>query len=158
MIMYHHALPVLTQRCQDISQLADSSISRTHTDPGRTWLPHRSSRVRRTLLLTTIMVTMDKFSRAVKLILIPALPTALEAVELNFQHLFCYFGIPEDMVSNGAHSLQSMERVYGKIRVRVNERLNIIYEPSAPINKTTGPGTFHGWSMPRILFVTPLLS
>lgn len=47
---------------------------------------------------TTIMVTMDRFSRAVKLIPLPSLPTSLETAELMFQCLLFYYGIPEDIL------------------------------------------------------------
>ncbi|KAL0187826.1 hypothetical protein M9458_014925, partial [Cirrhinus mrigala] len=44
---------------------------------------------------TTILVLVDHFSKACKLI-----PTALEMAEALFQHVFFNFGIPEDIVSD----------------------------------------------------------
>lgn len=41
---------------------------------------------------------MDRFSGFLKLIPLPVLPTALETVELIFNHLFRYYGIPGDIV------------------------------------------------------------
>ncbi|KAG1929978.1 retrotransposable element [Pimephales promelas] len=49
---------------------------------------------------TCILVVVDRFSKACKLIPLPGLPTALETAEALFQHIFRNFGIPED-VSNG---------------------------------------------------------
>lgn len=50
--------------------------------------------------MTTIMVTIDRFSRCLKLIPLPQLPTALQMSELLFSHMFTNFGIPEDIVSD----------------------------------------------------------
>lgn len=48
----------------------------------------------------TIMVTMDRFSRTLKLIPLPMLPTAFQTAELLFNRMFRYYGLPEDIVSN----------------------------------------------------------
>ncbi|KAK3544051.1 hypothetical protein QTP86_000262 [Hemibagrus guttatus] len=47
---------------------------------------------------TTILVTVDRFSKACKLIPLKGLPTALET-EALFSNVFRHFGIPEDIVS-----------------------------------------------------------
>ncbi|KAG1925135.1 retrotransposable element [Pimephales promelas] len=49
---------------------------------------------------TCILVVVDRFSKACKLIPLPGLPTALETAEALFQHIFRNFGIPEDVVSD----------------------------------------------------------
>lgn len=49
---------------------------------------------------TYILVAVDWFSKACRLIPLKGLPTALEAAEGLFQHLFRNFGIPEDIVSD----------------------------------------------------------
>ncbi len=49
---------------------------------------------------TTIFVIVDRFSKACKLIPLRGLPTALEAAEALFQHVFRNFGLPEDIVSD----------------------------------------------------------
>ncbi|KAL0162275.1 hypothetical protein M9458_041671, partial [Cirrhinus mrigala] len=49
---------------------------------------------------TTIFVVVDQFSKACMLIPLHGLPTALEAAEALFQHLFRNFGLPEDIVSD----------------------------------------------------------
>ncbi len=47
---------------------------------------------------TTIFVIVDRFSKACKLIPLRGLPTALEAAEALFQHVFQNVGLPEDIV------------------------------------------------------------
>ncbi|KAK3562207.1 hypothetical protein QTP86_030343 [Hemibagrus guttatus] len=49
---------------------------------------------------TTILVTVDCFSKACKLIPLKGLPTALETVKALFSNVFRHFGIPEDLVSD----------------------------------------------------------
>ncbi len=49
---------------------------------------------------TTILVVIDRFSKACKLIPLRGLPTALETAEALFQYIFRNFGIPEDIVSD----------------------------------------------------------
>ncbi|KAK3564885.1 hypothetical protein QTP86_030827 [Hemibagrus guttatus] len=49
---------------------------------------------------TTILVTIDRFSKACKLIPLKGLPTALETAEALFSKVFRHFGILEDIVSH----------------------------------------------------------
>ncbi|KAL0151330.1 hypothetical protein M9458_053324 [Cirrhinus mrigala] len=49
---------------------------------------------------TTILVVVDRFSKACKLIPLKGLPTALETAEALFQNVFRNFGLPEDIVSD----------------------------------------------------------
>ncbi len=49
---------------------------------------------------TCILVSVDRFSKACKLIPLRGLPTALETAEHLFHHLFRNFGVPEDIVSD----------------------------------------------------------
>ncbi len=49
---------------------------------------------------TCILVVVDRFSKSCRLIPLKRLPTALETAELMFNHVFRYFGIPEDIVSD----------------------------------------------------------
>lgn len=49
---------------------------------------------------TTILSVIDKFSKSLRLIPLPGLPTAFATAELLFNHMFRYFGIPEDIVSD----------------------------------------------------------
>lgn len=45
-----------------------------------------------------VKVTVDRFSRAVKIIPLLSLPTSLETAELMFQYIFRYYNIPEDIL------------------------------------------------------------
>uniref|UniRef100_A0A8C2GHW3 Gypsy retrotransposon integrase-like protein 1 n=1 Tax=Cyprinus carpio TaxID=7962 RepID=A0A8C2GHW3_CYPCA len=47
---------------------------------------------------TCICVVVDRFSKSCRLIPLKGLPTAMETAELMFNHIFRYFGIPEDIV------------------------------------------------------------
>ncbi|KAK3512423.1 hypothetical protein QTP70_009845 [Hemibagrus guttatus] len=49
---------------------------------------------------TCIFVVVDRFSKSCRLIPLKGLPTAMETAELMFNHIFHYFGIPEDIVSD----------------------------------------------------------
>ncbi|KAK3558297.1 hypothetical protein QTP86_014682 [Hemibagrus guttatus] len=47
---------------------------------------------------TTILITIDCFSKACKLILLKGLPTAMETAEALFSNVFRHLGIPEDIM------------------------------------------------------------
>lgn len=47
---------------------------------------------------TTVLVVADRFLKGLKLIPLPALPSALEVAELNFHQVFCYYSIPDCMI------------------------------------------------------------
>ncbi|KAK3510911.1 hypothetical protein QTP70_025547 [Hemibagrus guttatus] len=49
---------------------------------------------------TCIFVVVDRFSKSCRLLPLKGLPTAMEMAELLFNHIFRYFGIPEDIVSD----------------------------------------------------------
>ncbi len=49
---------------------------------------------------TCILVIVDRFSKSCRLLPLKGLPTALETAELLFNHVFQYYGIPEDIVSD----------------------------------------------------------
>ncbi len=49
---------------------------------------------------TCILVVVDRFSKSCRLIPLKNLPTAMETAEEMFNHVFGYFGIPEDIVSD----------------------------------------------------------
>ncbi len=57
---------------------------------------------------TCILVALDHFLKACKLIPLRGLPTALETAEQLFTHVFRNFGIPENIVSDGALNLSPM--------------------------------------------------
>ncbi|KAK3544089.1 hypothetical protein QTP86_001255, partial [Hemibagrus guttatus] len=49
---------------------------------------------------TCILVVVDRFSKSCRLLPLRGPPTTLETAELLFNHVFRYFGIPEDIVSD----------------------------------------------------------
>ncbi len=49
---------------------------------------------------TCILVIVDRFSKFCRLLPLKGLPTALEMAELLFNHVFWYYGIPEDIISD----------------------------------------------------------
>uniref|UniRef100_A0A8C1XQM0 Gypsy retrotransposon integrase-like protein 1 n=1 Tax=Cyprinus carpio TaxID=7962 RepID=A0A8C1XQM0_CYPCA len=49
---------------------------------------------------TCIFVVVDRFSKSCCLIPLKGLPTAMETAELMFNHIFRYFGIPKDILSD----------------------------------------------------------
>lgn len=51
-------------------------------------------------LVTRVFVVVDRFSKSCCLIPLKGLPTMMESAELLFQHVFRYFGVPEDIVSD----------------------------------------------------------
>ncbi|KAI2653766.1 Transposon Tf2-6 polyprotein [Labeo rohita] len=49
---------------------------------------------------TCILVIIDRFSKFCRLLPLKGLPTALETAEILFNHVFRYYGIPENIVSD----------------------------------------------------------
>ncbi|KAK3545337.1 hypothetical protein QTP70_004058 [Hemibagrus guttatus] len=49
---------------------------------------------------TCVLVIVDRFSKVCRLIPLPGQPTALETAEHLFNHVFRYYGLPEDIVSD----------------------------------------------------------
>ncbi|KAK3545548.1 hypothetical protein QTP70_008157 [Hemibagrus guttatus] len=58
---------------------------------------------------TTVMVMVDRFSKACKLIPLKGSPTAMQTVEAMFQQGFRNFGLPEDIVSDRGSQFTSRE-------------------------------------------------
>lgn len=79
----------------------------------------------------TILVTIDRFSRAIMLIALPQLPPALQTAEVLFQHVFRIFGIPEDIVSD--RSPQLMSKVWRNFMEKLGITVNLSsgYHPQA---------------------------
>ncbi|KAK3575531.1 hypothetical protein QTP86_029277, partial [Hemibagrus guttatus] len=59
---------------------------------------------------TTVMVVIDRFSKACKLIPLKGLSTAMDTATTIFQHVFQNFGLPEDIVSD--RGIQFTSRVW----------------------------------------------
>lgn len=49
---------------------------------------------------TTILVVINRFSKACKLVALKGLPTAMETVTRLFHQVFCHYGLLEDIVSD----------------------------------------------------------
>ncbi|KAK3551029.1 hypothetical protein QTP70_011523 [Hemibagrus guttatus] len=49
---------------------------------------------------TCILVIVDRFSKSCRLLPLPGLPTAFDTAEYLFNHVFRYYGLPEDIVSD----------------------------------------------------------
>ncbi len=49
---------------------------------------------------TCITVIVDRFSKSCRLLPLKGLPTAMDTAKLMFKHIFWYYGIPEDIVSD----------------------------------------------------------
>ncbi|KAK3550836.1 hypothetical protein QTP70_006152 [Hemibagrus guttatus] len=65
---------------------------------------------------TTILVTVDHFSKACKLIPLKGLPTALETAEALLNNVFRHFGIPEGIVSDrGPQFISRVWQVFFKL-------------------------------------------
>ncbi|KAK3512021.1 hypothetical protein QTP70_027617 [Hemibagrus guttatus] len=78
---------------------------------------------------TTILVTVDRFSKACKLIPLKGLPTALETAEALFSNVFRHFGIPEDIVSDrGPQFISRVWRGFFKL-LGVSVSLSSGYHP-----------------------------
>ncbi|KAK3547947.1 hypothetical protein QTP70_001320 [Hemibagrus guttatus] len=49
---------------------------------------------------TTVMVVIDHFSKACKMVPLKGLPMAMDTASAIFQHMFRNFGLPEDIMSD----------------------------------------------------------
>lgn len=80
---------------------------------------------------TCVLVVVDCFLKACKLIPLKGLLKALKTAETIFQHIFCHFGIPEDIVSD--RSPQFNSRVWHAFfqLLRVTVSLSSGYHPQS---------------------------
>ncbi|KAI4888300.1 hypothetical protein NFI96_011993 [Prochilodus magdalenae] len=60
--------------------------------------------------MTVILIVIDRFSRGVRFVPFPQLPSAFQTAECLFNHVFRFFGIPEDIVSD--RGVQFTSRVW----------------------------------------------
>ncbi|KAI2660339.1 Transposon Tf2-6 polyprotein [Labeo rohita] len=80
---------------------------------------------------TCIFIIVDGFSKLVCFIPLKGLPTAMETAELLFNHVFCYFGIPEDIVSDrGPQFISRVWRAFFKL-LGVTVSLSSSYHPQS---------------------------
>ncbi len=80
---------------------------------------------------TTILVIIDRFSKACRLIPLKGLPTAIETAQALFHHVFRVYGIPEDIVSDrGSQFTSRVWRAFCK-QLDINVSLTSGYHPQA---------------------------
>ncbi|KAK3553387.1 hypothetical protein QTP70_003551 [Hemibagrus guttatus] len=78
---------------------------------------------------TCVLVIVDRFSKACRLMPLPGPPTALETAEYLFNHVFRYYGLPEDIVSDrGPQFTSRVWRAFFK-RLGVTISLSSGYHP-----------------------------
>lgn len=75
--------------------------------------------------MTTIVTIVDRFSKTLRLILLPSLPTAFSLAELLFTQIFRHYGIPEDMVSD--RGPQFMSRVWAAFMDMLGITVSLTY-------------------------------
>ncbi|KAK3529847.1 hypothetical protein QTP86_007257 [Hemibagrus guttatus] len=80
---------------------------------------------------TIVMVVVDRFSKGYRLIPLKGLPTAMQSADAMFQHVFCNFGLPEDIVSDWGSQFTS--RVWGSLcaRLGIGVSLSSGYHPQS---------------------------
>ncbi|KAK3569597.1 hypothetical protein QTP86_002533 [Hemibagrus guttatus] len=78
-----------------------------------------------------VMVVVDRFSKACKLIPLKGSPTAMQTVKAMFQHVFRNFGLPEDIVSDRGSQFTS--RVWRSLceQLGINVSLCSRYHPQS---------------------------
>ncbi|KAI2663508.1 Transposon Tf2-9 polyprotein [Labeo rohita] len=80
---------------------------------------------------TTILTVVDRFSKGCRLIPLPKLPTAMETAEALCEAVFCYYGLPEDIVSDrGPQFTSRLWRSFFKL-LGVNISLSSGYHPQS---------------------------
>ncbi len=80
---------------------------------------------------TTILTVIDRFSKACRLIPLPKLPTALETTGSLCDHVFRFYGLADDIVSNRGPQFTS--RVWSAfcLKLNINVSLTSGYHPQA---------------------------
>ncbi|KAK3552186.1 hypothetical protein QTP86_005112 [Hemibagrus guttatus] len=80
---------------------------------------------------TTVLVITDRFSKACKLIPLNGLPTAWETAITLFQHVFCNYGLPEDIVSDRGSQFTSQVWPAFCTQLGINVSLTSGYHPQS---------------------------
>ncbi len=124
---------------------------------------------------TCILVTVDRLSKACRLVPLKGLPTAMETAEVLFNHVFRNFGIPKDIVSDrGSPFISQVWRSFfsllgetvslssgyhpqsnGQIERKIQE-IGATSVPSATATRTPGTDSSPGPSLHRTLSISPL--
>ncbi len=78
----------------------------------------------------TILTVIDSFSKACRLILLSKLPTAFETADAQCNFVFCFYGLPEDIVSDRGRQFTS--RVWAFFQeLNINISLTSGYHPQS---------------------------
>ncbi|KAK3575091.1 hypothetical protein QTP86_020705 [Hemibagrus guttatus] len=78
---------------------------------------------------TCVLVIIDRFSKSCRLVPLPGPPTAFDTAECLFNHVFRYFGLPEDIVSDrGPQFTSRVWKAFLK-RLGVTVSLSSSYHP-----------------------------
>ncbi|KAI4898691.1 hypothetical protein NFI96_020791 [Prochilodus magdalenae] len=80
---------------------------------------------------TVILTIIDRFSRGVRFIPFPQLPTAFQTAECLFNHVFRLFGVPEDIVSDRGTQFTSQVWTAFMERLGVSVSLTSGYHPQS---------------------------
>ncbi len=84
---------------------------------------------------TCILVVVDRFSKACKLIPLRGLPTALETAEVPFNHIFPNYGIPEDIISDHLTINSHVWKAFLKL-LGVSVSLSSGFHPQTKVGQT----------------------
>ncbi|KAI4899248.1 hypothetical protein NFI96_022015 [Prochilodus magdalenae] len=80
---------------------------------------------------TVILTVIDRFSRGVRFVPFPSLPTAFQTAECLFNYVFRFFGIPENIVSDRGTQFTSQVWSAFMERLGVSVSLTSGYHPQA---------------------------
>ncbi|KAI4902633.1 hypothetical protein NFI96_002208 [Prochilodus magdalenae] len=80
---------------------------------------------------TVILTVVDRFSRGVRFIPFPQLPTAFQTAETLFDHVFRFFGIPEDILSDRGTQFTSQVWTAFMERLSITVSLTSGYHPQS---------------------------
>ncbi len=80
---------------------------------------------------TTILMVIDRFSKACRLIPLPKIPTALETAEVLCNYVFRFYGLPEDIVSDRGPQFTSHVWSAFCCQLNINVSLTSGYHPQA---------------------------
>lgn len=80
---------------------------------------------------TVILIIIDRLSKFIHLIQVTELPTAFQTAELIFTHIFRYFGLLEEIVSDRGPQFTSLIRAGFMERLGITVSLTSGYHPQA---------------------------
>lgn len=74
-------------------------------------------------VMTIILTIVDRFSKMCRLVALPKLPSTVELADVLITGLFCYYGLPEDIVSD--QGLKFSSRIFREICHKLNITLSL---------------------------------